>query len=219
MSVFYFGFSNKADFRGIFLKKFHSDFLTTVSPRVTDNNMVSPWDSIDLINKELSHLEKGAGGNRLELLFKSCVGIISSNDFIDDFDEMRARAFESDDTVVLSRSVSRCKPAIIVEIMGESNNIGVNIEYFLSKCKPGTDEFDFFQLAKEGFYINSDMLFGTADFPVWIQRTESSFQGTVNKQKAKEYLKKWKSLRDGLNGYYKQISDYTVQCLEKNISK
>ena len=88
------------------------------------------------------------------------------------------------------------------------------------RCSPSTLEYRFFELAKEGFYFDSEWCsIGTADFLVWIERTESSFQGELNIEKAKEQLAKWKAIQQELNGlFYKSVAESTVTCLEDRIN-
>jgi len=138
---------------------------------------------------------------------------------MDEFERMRTYAFENDDFTSIERYAQSCKPAITALILGESNNIGVNVNFFFEKCNIDATAYDFFKIARDGFYTgNSDFCkIGVSEFPKWMEGTESSYQGIVNKKVVKEYLKKWKSIRKTQQGFFKVISDQTIQCLKSEL--
>lgn len=188
---------------------------------VTSQNVESSiWVNIDRINKQLLQIKKDStSSGELENLFKESLQIATGNELGDVFEKMRDEAYNSNNFTTIEQQSKRCLPAINVFIMGESNNIGVNVESFLEKCSSNTKEYRFFELAKDGFYFDSERCrIGTADFPIWFERTESSFQGEVNIEKAKEQLEKWKSIQVELQGFYKSVAESTISCLESNIN-
>lgn len=179
---------------------------------------MSLWNTIDKINNELSKLDKYPSIDVLERLFKESVTISNSNELSDEFNNLRSEAYDSDNFSIIDQYVNRCKPAITVAIMGESNNMGVNIDYFITICRPKTAEYNFFELAKDGFYRSSNLSIGTAEFPEWIEQTESSFQGIVVTEKAKTYLQKWQSIQKNQKGFLRDIADTTIYCLQIEIN-
>jgi hypothetical protein len=181
---------------------------------------LSIWNNIDRINQQLTQIKKDSSSeNELEQLFKQSIQIALGTELGDEFEKMRDEAYTSNDFKTIEQQSKRCLPAINVFIMGESNNIGVNVESFIEKSTPNSKVYNFFELAKNGFYFYSERCSpGTADFPIWFERTESSFQGEINIEKAKEYLAKWKSIHQELEGFYKSVAESTINCLERYIN-
>ncbi len=191
------------------------------SSEVSQKVESSIWAKIDKINKQLLQIQKDNSASvELEKHFQESLQIALSNELADEFDKMRNEAYNTNNFTTIEQYAKRCQPAINVFIMGESNNIGVNIESFIERFSTSTLEYRFFELAKDGFYFDSETCrLGTADFPVWIERTESSFQGELNIEKAKEQLAKWKSIQQELNGFYKSVAESTIACLEDRINR
>lgn len=173
------------------------------------------WTQMDALNKELSSYTSYVQADHLERLFKETAQLAGDEDLADEFQKLREEAFETNDFMRIDSYAARCKPGINVEIMGESNNIGVNIEYFLGKSQPGSSDFRFFQLARHGFYLKANShVIGIAEFPIWIERTESSFQGKTLHDVAKDSIIKWQAIRSQLKGIYRCIADDTIDSLK-----
>lgn len=170
------------------------------------------WADIDSLNRELAGYTRCVASHSLELALGRAIDILKSRSLGNEFERLRDDAFTRSDFKEIDAAIGRCRPAIDVFILGESNGFGVNIDFFLEKCEPGDNARDFLLLAKDGFYI-SDTLSGTAAFPKWIRRTESSFQGRLLKDEAKNHLEQWKTLLPRLTGLYKKLADETVHTL------
>lgn len=177
---------------------------------------LSIWDNIESIKQQLAKINKeSSSASELEQLFQQTIQIALGTELGDEFEKMRNEAYTSNDFKTIEQYANSCLPVIKVLILGESNNLGVNVESFLEKSTPNSKVYNFFELAKDGFYFNSERCSpGTADFPIWIERTESSSQGELNIEKAKEYLAKWKSIHQELEGFYKSVAESTITCLE-----
>ena len=178
------------------------------------------WKDIDNLNAKLAKSPQHLENSDLEKLFKKAVILSSGNQLADEFERLRTEAFESDDFSTIDQYVQRCAPSITVEILGESNNIGTNIKPFFMSSNPSTSAHRFFKLAQDGFYSRSDSYcaLGTAHFPKWIEQTESSFQGKIDKESAAIYLERWKSAKEEQNGFFKEIAERTIKCLEVEIN-
>lgn len=189
--------------------------LQNTAHSISEDDSTKMWQAIDALNKKLTVPEK-INSDSLAILFKNGISLSSGRQIERAFGNLRAEAFGTDDFTTIDKYVARCSPAITVMIKGESNSIGININYFLEKSTPKTVENRFFNLAKDGFYADSTnyCAIGTAEFPKWLERTESSAQADVMKESAKSYLAKWKALRPELKGVYKEIADITIHCLE-----
>ncbi len=177
------------------------------------------WDDIDNLNKMSSifNNKKYIPEKVLDNIFSKTIEIFKKPQLSNEFEKFRTEAFEFNDHKKIDYYVERSKPSFMVAIMGESNNIGVNIKYFLNKCDPNNIESTFFNLAKNGFYINNNGFYkiGISDFPVWIKRTDSSFQGIYVAVEANRYLSKWKKIQPKLKGIYKTIALDTITELIK----
>lgn len=176
------------------------------------------WPAIDSLNSEISNTKEYFAPDQLVNLFNRTLAISSGNDLCLAFEQIRAEADYLDDYTEFDSCIALCSPAIEVIPMGESTMIGINIATFLAKCKPNTIEHRFLELAKEGFYCGSlenPCIIGTAAIPAWMTKGESSAQATVDPQKQQIYLEKWKSIQPELSGFFRDIANVTVKCLEK----
>ena len=90
--------------------------------------------------------------------------------------------------------------------MGESNNMGVNIDYFITICRPKTAEYNFLNWPKMDS-IDSNLVL-VHEFPEWIEQTESSFQGIVV-QKSKNLFAKM-AIYTKEQGFLRDIADTTI---------
>jgi hypothetical protein len=54
---------------------------------------------------------------------------------------------------------------------------------------------------------------GTAELPVWIERADSSAQGTADRSCAEEWLSYWQSILPSLDGYFRTVAEETIQGL------
>ncbi|MCD6587083.1 MAG: hypothetical protein J7K88_00875 [Candidatus Fermentibacteraceae bacterium] len=171
------------------------------------------WSEIDRINLVLESSEEIQSA-ALESLFQEAVEIAVSNDLSVQFEYLRTDAFETDDFTVCDSYAARAGDALNVFILGESNTIGVNTTTFLDACKPESEAYRFFLVAVGGFYTDGEAgISGTAEFPVWIERTDSSAQGAVDTTQAEEWLGYWEGIIPSLDGYFLTIAEETVQGL------
>jgi len=93
------------------------------------------------------------------------------------FEDLRESAYESGDFGLMDAYSERTAPAIKVIVMGESNTIGVNLDYFILLAEPGSQDYEFFGLALDGFYCQGRI--GTAELPQWMERAGSSAQAVM----------------------------------------
>jgi len=168
------------------------------------------WSEIDGIN-ELFESPDGMDSAAVESLFQEAVEIVVSNDLSEQFEDLRADAFETEDFTLCDSYAHRAGDALNVFILGESNAIGVNTAAFFDACPPESEAYRFFLAAVGGFYTDGEAgVSGTAEIPVWIERTDSSAQGAVDKTQAEEWLGYWESIIPSLDGYFLIIAEETV---------
>jgi hypothetical protein len=167
------------------------------------------WERIDSLNDRLAEVESSAG--ELEGCFAEAVDIALSFELSDQLEELRADAYESGDFETMDDYSERAAPAIEVIIMGESNAIGVNLDYFLSLAEPGSQDYEFFDLAQDGFYYQGQI--GTAELPQWMERSGSSAQAAVNEELANTYAVLWSEISSQLTGFYLEIALETAENL------
>jgi hypothetical protein len=171
------------------------------------------WSEIDRINLVLDSSEEIESAV-LESLFQEAVEIVVSSGMLSQFDDLRADAFETEDFTKCDSYAHRAGDALNVFILGESNAIGVNTTAFFDACPPESEAYRFFLVAVGGFYTDGDMeISATAEFPAWIERTESSAQGVVDKTQAEEWRGYWEGIISSLDGYFLTIAEETVQGL------
>ncbi len=169
------------------------------------------WDEIDRVNGILE--TDNLNSDTLEALFQTTAQLALNYELISQFEDLRADAYNTNDFTLIDEYADRASPSITVLVMGESNNIGVNVTQFLEASPPNTEAHEFFTLAIDGFYTDQNDWIGTAEFPVWITRTHSSFQGRTDRQKAEEWLGYWATLQPSLDGYFLQIANTTIDNL------
>lgn len=170
------------------------------------------WKEIHSLNRELAEYSGSLSSQALERSFGRTVNILKNTSLGDEFERLREDAFTRNDFTRLDAAVAQCRPAVDAFILGESNSFGVNVGFFLEKCEPEDGAREFLTLAKDGFYI-TECISGTASFPKWIERTESSCQGVVRKSVAAEYLERWKTLFSRSAGLYRELASETVRAL------
>lgn len=175
------------------------------------------WIEIDRINEILGgtdHLDSST----LEALFQETVEVALSPQLQSQFEDLREDAFETENFDEIDSYADRAGLSINVFIMGESNNIGVNVPAFLDLSIADTEAYTFFLVSVGGFYAGSEISrSGTAELPAWMERTESSAQAEVAPEKAEEWLGYWRTIRPSLNGYFLGIADVTIQELAAGI--
>lgn len=183
-----------------------------VAPSFSENRQI--WAQIDDLNAELRGYHQNAADHRLAKFFSRTLEILKSEvlerdlEQIWDLDETNREWYQE-----------RAEPAIKVMFMGESTNTGVNIEWFLMHSEFDSEDMRFFSLAKDGFYRGENGLIGTAEFPLWMERAESSFQARVVPHLAKEYLRKWETLKPQLHGAYLKSATETISTLRREIAE
>jgi len=173
------------------------------------------WSEIDRINLVLGSSEKIESAV-LESLFHDAVDIAVSSEMLSQFDDLRADAFEMQDFAQCDSYAERAGDALNVFILGESNAIGVNTTVFFDACQPESEAYRFFLAAVGGLYTDGEAgVSGTAELPVWIERTDSSAQGAVNTIQAEEWLGYWEGIIPYLDGYFLTIAEETVLGLNR----
>lgn len=178
---------------------------------------VELWAEIDRINQDLAETDE-LDSSQLELLFRETVEFALSYKLQCQFEDLRSDAFETDCFDEIDAYADRAGPAINVFIMGESNNIGVNVPAFLDVSHADTEAYTFFLVSLGGFYVDGERSgIGTAEFPAWMDRTSSSAQASVDLVKAEEWLGYWQIIYPSLDGYFLTIADETILQLSAEV--
>jgi hypothetical protein len=167
------------------------------------------WLRIDRLNAELSRTDLSS--EELEGLFMEAVELAVSPELSSQFEDLRSDAFSLDLWARADSFSLRASPGITAHILGESDNIGVNVVHFLMRSTPGTEAFRFFDLACSGFYVDgAEGRIGTAELPVWMESAGSSFQAATDTAVAGEMRKAWETGMAEFNGYFLEIALETV---------
>lgn len=168
------------------------------------------WNSIDKLNVELEDRDE-IPAFELEELFETAVSIAISNGFTEQIENLRTDAFMQDDFETIDQYIHRAAPALTIRNAGESCNTGINISLFLEKSPPGSQAYQFFDLALDGFYVNG--IPGTVELPSWMEPGASSCQAVMNYELAELYSGIWLGFSPDFNGYFAEIADETIRCL------
>lgn len=164
------------------------------------------WERIDALNAAVPETPE-----ELEALFRSTVETALSPDLASQMEDLRADAFATDNYDLLDTYIHRASPCISITEMGESTLIGIDVEYFQGLSDPGTQAYEFFDLALDGFYVNG--MIGTAYLPMWMERTESSAQAEMDPEIAGLYAGIWQDLSYDFRGYYLTVAQETIRML------
>lgn len=171
------------------------------------------WARIDSLNAAFStpgFLES----DTLEELFEEALELAFSPSFSEQIENLRTDSFMSGLDARREGYIDRASPAITVLPMGESDNIGVNVSWFLLRSEPGSRAYGFFDLALDGFYVDGETLQpGTAELPVWMERGDSSAQGVVIPETAAQWLGLWEAMRECSDGVFGRIANETAEGL------
>ena len=172
------------------------------------------WAEIDRINQILENTEV-MDSDTLEALFEQTVEVALSWDLANQFEDLRADAFETEDFSQFDEYADRASEAVTVICMGESNNIGVNTSFFLELSEPDSEAYVFFLVTAGGFYVDGEtQSIGTADLPAWMERSGSSCQARILPEPADEWLGYWESITPQLDGYFLLVADKTMDILK-----
>jgi hypothetical protein len=151
----------------------------------------------------------------LEQLFRTAVNLAFYSGLGKWMDSVRTRAFHSGDYAAMDEYVDRAAPALSVLVLGESISIGVNVAYFLQKSTPGSEAYEFFDLALDGFYVDGEStLQGTAELPQWAERAGSSAQAVTDPELASQYSGIWLGMLPEFDGYFRTIAYETLSGLQ-----
>jgi hypothetical protein len=171
------------------------------------------WARIDSLNARFS-TQGYIESETLEGLFEEALELAFSNAFSDQIEDLRADCYTLGLDARREMYIDRAAPVVTVLPMGESDNIGVNVSWFLLRSEPGSRAYGFFDLALNGFYVDGETLQpGTAELPVWMERGDSSAQGVVNPEAAGQWLGRWEAMREGPEGAFARIANETARGL------
>jgi len=106
-------------------------------------------------------------------------------------------------------------PLITVSTTQEEINVYPNIDYFLSKSKPGSVEYKFFSLARYGWCKAAVGCYGldkrrSSLEPIKIEKAAGKGNRAAGTQ-----LNQWKNLYPRLNGIFQEVATSTISHLEK----
>lgn len=175
------------------------------------------WNRIDTLKTSME-----ASGtipdSEIQGLFRQTLETAVSSELGQQVEDLRTDAFQSGDFTVADGYVLRAAPVITILFAGESNNIGVNVHYFLEKSDPDGQAHTFFDLATDGFYFDRNSPRpGTSELPVWLERAGSSAQAVLKEDLSETYLRIWQGYRIDFSGYFGELADETIAVLRGDV--
>ncbi len=175
------------------------------------------WNMIDTLKASME-VPGTISDTEIQGLFRQALETAVSSELGQQMEDLRADAFQSGDFTVADSYVLRAAPVITVLLAGESNNIGVNVHYFLEKSDPDGEAHTFFDLAADGFYFDRNSPRpGTSELPVWLERAGSSAQAIVEEDLSEIYLRIWQGYRIDFSGYFGELADETIAVLSGDV--
>ncbi len=176
------------------------------------------WAEIDSLNAAFS-AQGFIESDTLEDLFKEALELAFSPAFSNQIEDLRTGSFTLGLDSLRECYIDRAAPVITVLTMGESDNIGVNVSWFLLRSEPGSRAYCFFDLALNGFYVDGETLQpGTAELPAWMERGDSSAQGVVIPETAAHWKGLWEAMREGMEGEFGRIATETAEGLSQELA-
>lgn len=175
-------------------------------------------EELESLNGALEHAET-VDPDRLDSLFGRALELTFGGALSAEVDSLVAEAFHGGDWAPLDSLAEAAAPAVSIRVMGESVNTGVSAKAFLAAAEPGTAAYEFFDLASDGFYVGEAPFHrvGSAELPVWMERTGSSARASAEPQKAAEWLAIWRQLFPRLEGSFAEVAESTVSGLESAV--
>jgi len=173
------------------------------------------WNRLRTLNASLE--EGNLSESRLESLYVEALDIAFSAEMSTEVRLLRQASLQEDDFSILDSLEDTAQPAINIRFLGESTNIGVSAQAFLLKAQPGTQAYEFFELASDGYYVGEPPFhrLGSGELPVWMHRTESSAQAEADPATAAQWLALWNTLAPGLDAPFAEVAATTIAGLEE----
>ncbi|HLP46733.1 MAG TPA: hypothetical protein VK469_12325 [Candidatus Kapabacteria bacterium] len=94
--------------------------------------------------------------------------------------------------------LERLKPLMTMKVVNDTAYIMPDVEWFFTRCQPGTVEYRFFSLARSG----------------WCVAAGSCTIGKIDRSEAQRLRTQWQTLEPQLTGIFKQIAGYTIEHLD-----
>lgn len=175
-------------------------------------------ENLESVNAALANAE-GLGPGQLDSLFGRALELAFGAELSAEVDSLVMEAFHGGDWASLDSLAETAAPAVSIRVMGESVNTGVSAGAFLAAAEPGTAAYEFFDLASDGFYVGEAPFHrvGSAELPVWMERTGSSARASADPHRAAQWLSIWRQLLPRLEGSFAEVAESTVSGLESAV--
>ena len=166
-------------------------YTRSVEPSLKRSN----WEIVDSLNLKLENYKKYIPSNDIEKLYKEAISV--SLKVNNDFKELRQESIKSNNYNNIESSIKRVKPCLAAFAKEDVIYIYPDINYFLSRSKPGTVEYRFFFLASSGYCLNDNYCYKTKN---------------INQ----DLLPLWKGILPELKGVFLKIAIQTINHINKN---
>jgi len=154
----------------------------------------SNWEIVDSLNIKLENYKKHIPSNDIEKLYKETLSV--SLKLNNNFEELRQESIKSNNYNNIESSMKRVKPSLSAFIKEDVIYIYPDINYFLSKCRPGTIEYRFFLLANSGYCISENFCY-------------------KSKNIEQDLLHSWERILPELKGVFLKIAIQTINHLKE----
>ena len=166
-------------------------YTRTVEPGLKRSN----WEIVDSLNLKLENYKKYIPSNDIEKLYKEAISV--SLKVNNDLKELRQESIKSNNYNNIESSIKKVKPCLAAFVKEDAIYIYPDINYFLSKSKPGTVEYKFFFLASSGYCLNDSYCYKIKN---------------INQ----DLLPSWKGILPELKGVFLNIAIQTINHIKKN---
>jgi len=166
-------------------------YTRSVEPSLKRSN----WEIVDSLNLKLENYKKYIPSNDIEKLYKEAISV--SLKVNNDFKELRQESIKSNNYNNIESSIKRVKPCLAAFAKEDVIYIYPDINYFLSRSRPGTVEYRFFFLASSGYCLNDNYCYKTKN---------------INQ----DLLPLWKGILPELKGVFLKIAIQTINHINKN---
>lgn len=174
------------------------------------------WKKVFDIHKKAQNINSNEDVNRL---FSEVVDLELFADLNKEFKYFSNYSFEHNSFYNLDYLSSKIFPINAV-IKEQSVLLSLDMSFFKSKSKVGTNIYTFFELCEKGYVGLSNKLYSGKNIrPVWHTSLEAQKKPWYFKIEAENILNKWKKILPNLDGKYKAISQNTIKRLEWVLSR
>lgn len=181
------------------------------------------WNEVDRLNQQQFNYKEYIPPKEQKLLFNEAINL--TNKLEGELMEFRQQAQKSRESRQIQTYQRRAGPFLNIVVVQDGHTISPNINYFQQRSKPGSVEYQFYALARLGWYYKGNWYDGGEDVTQTVRSIQTlgktgiadkddTREGSIgDKSSIKKLLKRWEKLQPYLKGIFREIADQTIEHL------